>query len=113
MHRMTELTNRLPRAVAALASTGFLLALSAAPSAAAATEPLAPDCVEYVQGWRYTDVHNGCGDAVAITVDYTNGQGAPCRVLQPGQWATFAGYGTDGNHVTGLRTCDPAATAGG
>lgn len=111
MHRMTDLMNRLPRA-AALASAGLLLALPAAPSAAAATAPPAPACVEYAQSWRYTDVHNGCGDAVAVTVDYTNGQWAPCRVIQPGAWATFAGYGTDGNYVTGLRTCDPAAPTG-
>ncbi|MFF5504696.1 hypothetical protein [Streptomyces roseolus] len=38
---------------------------------------------------------------------------ALCRVLQPGEWATFAGCATDGNHVTGLRTCDPAVTTGG
>ncbi|MFC9729992.1 alpha-amylase [Streptomyces roseolus] len=108
---MTDLMNRLPRA-AALASAGLLLALPAAPSAVAATASSAPACVEYAQGWRYTDVHNGCGETVAVTVDYTNGQWAPCRVIQPGERATFAGYGTDGNYVTGLRTCDPAATTG-
>ncbi|MFI9001779.1 alpha-amylase [Streptomyces sp. NPDC053541] len=108
---MTHLKTRIARP-AALAAAGLLMALAAAPSAVAATGDPAPSCVEYYQSWRYTDVHNGCSDTVAVTVEYTNGQWAPCRVILPGQWATFAGYGTDGNYVTGLRTCDPDATGG-
>ncbi|MET9953352.1 alpha-amylase [Streptomyces sp. NPDC006339] len=111
---MTNLLQRVSRSAALTAATGagLLAALAAAPSAAAATEGAAPECVRYYQSWRYTDVHNGCGDTVAITVVYTNGQSAPCRVIPPGGWATFAGYGTDGNYVTGLRTCDPATPSG-
>lgn len=97
-----------PVALAAVTVAGLLTALAAAPSAAAATGSPAPECVEYFQSWRYTDVHNGCGETVSVTVEYTNGQWAPCRVIEPGGWATFAGYGTNGNYVTGLRTCDPS-----
>ncbi|WP_436995711.1 alpha-amylase [Streptomyces sp. enrichment culture] len=112
---MTNLMKRISRPAAltaAAAAAGLLVALAAAPSASAATQSAAPECVQYSQSWRYTNVFNGCGETVAVTVDYTNGQWAPCRVIEPGQWATFAGYGTDGNYVTGLRTCDPAATTG-
>lgn len=111
MRSMTNLMQRMTRpvALAVTAAAGVLMALTAAPSAVASTGSPAPDCVEYHQSWRYTDVFNGCGDTVAVTVEYTNGQWAPCRVISPGAWATFAGYGTDGNYVTGLRTCDPAA----
>ncbi|MGW6858385.1 alpha-amylase [Streptomyces xanthophaeus] len=88
--------------------------LDAGPAAGASTSSLAPECVEYFQGWRYTDVHNGCGDTVSVTVEYANGQWVPCRVIEPNGWATFSGYGTGANYVTGLRTCDPAVvTAGG
>ncbi|CAL9639676.1 alpha-amylase [Streptomyces sp. enrichment culture] len=109
---MNELLKRIARPVtlSAMTAAGLLTALTAAPSAAAATEATAPECVQYYQSWRYTDVFNGCGDTVAVTVEYTNGQSAPCRVIQPGGWATFAGYGTDGNYVTGLRTCDPTTS---
>ncbi|MFG3343835.1 alpha-amylase [Streptomyces sp. NPDC048018] len=100
-----------PVALAATAAAGLLMPLTAAPPAVGDTGSPAPECVEYVQSWRYTDVHNGCGDAVSVTVQYTNGQGAPCRALQPGEGATFAGYGSDGNYVTGLRTCDPTITS--
>ncbi|MEV8593589.1 alpha-amylase [Streptomyces sp. NPDC052012] len=96
-----------PFATATIAAAGLMMALTASHSAVAATEPAAPDCVQYFQSWRYTDVVNGCDDAVAVTVEYTNGQWAPCRVVQPGASVTFAGYGTDGNYVTGLLTCDP------
>ncbi|GAA3894990.1 hypothetical protein GCM10022244_01020 [Streptomyces gulbargensis] len=110
------MTNRMkhgarPTALAATVAAGLLTALATA-SPATAAESTAPECVQYHQSWRYTDVHNGCAETVAVTVAYTNGQWAPCRVVAPGQWATFAGYGTDGNYVTGLRTCDPAATSG-
>ncbi|WP_340559276.1 alpha-amylase [Streptomyces sp. GSL17-111] len=102
-----------PIALTATAAAGLMMTLAAAPSAAA-TESPAPECVQYYESWRYTHVHNGCDDTVAVTVDYTNGQSAPCRVLEPDAWATFSGYGTDGNHVTALRTCDPdpATTSG-
>ncbi|WP_236238886.1 alpha-amylase [Streptomyces sp. CC228A] len=111
MNRLKRIAQH-PAALAAAAAAGLLTVLAAAPSAAAASGSAAPECVEYYESWRYTDVRNGCGDTVAVTVEYTNGQWAPCRVIQPGEWATFAGYGTDGNHVTGLRTCDPAEASG-
>lgn len=113
MRGMTNLMQHIARPVALTVTTaaGLLTALAAAPSAVAATGSPAPECVEYSQSWRYTDVHNGCGDTVSVTVEYTNGQWAPCRVIEPGGWATFAGYGTDSNYVTTLRTCDPAAMA--
>ncbi|MFE6358415.1 alpha-amylase [Streptomyces sp. NPDC057806] len=97
-----------PLALATLATAGLFMSLCTAPSADAVTGSPAPECVEYFQSWRYTDVHNGCGDTVAVTVEYTNGQWAPCRVIAPGGWATFSGYGTNGNYVTALRACDPA-----
>ncbi|MEU3605453.1 alpha-amylase [Streptomyces sp. NPDC035033] len=110
---MANLMKQISRPVSltATAAAGLLMALTATPSAVADTGSPAPECVEYFQGWRYTDVHNGCGSTVSVTVEYTNGQWAPCRALQPGEWATFAGYGTDGNYVTGLRSCDPAGGA--
>ncbi|MET9622718.1 hypothetical protein ABZZ37_18395 [Streptomyces sp. NPDC006464] len=82
-------------------------AASADPGPGAGTAP------GHFQSWRYTDVHNGCGDTVSVTVGYVNGQWAPCRVIQPGGWATFSGYGTSGNYVAGLRTCDPAIVPAG
>ena len=100
-------------AVPAFLSLGVLTPLTAVPSAAVALEGPAPECVEYFQSWRYTDVHNGCDDAVSVTVEYTNNQWAPCRVIEPGGRATFAGYGTNENYVTGLRTCDPASPTTG
>ncbi|WP_330237939.1 alpha-amylase [Streptomyces sp. NBC_00525] len=109
------MTNRMKRISPAPALTAAiaagLLTLAAAPSASAATGTPAPDCVESFQSWRYTDVRNGCSDAVSVTVEYTNGQWAPCVTLQPGGWATFAGYGTNANYVTALRTCDLAPVA--
>ncbi|MEU6533340.1 alpha-amylase [Streptomyces sp. NPDC046928] len=96
-------------ALPAIAAAGLLIPLAGTPSAAATVGEPAPQCVEYFQSWRYTDVQNGCVDAVSVTVEYTNKQWAPCRVIEPGGRATFAGYGTDGNYVTGLRTCDPNA----
>ncbi|MFC9814200.1 alpha-amylase [Streptomyces virginiae] len=111
---MAHHTTRTARPIAltaltALTAAGLLLTPATTPSAAAATGSPAPACVEYAQSWRYTDVHNGCGDTVSVTVEYTNGQWAPCRVIEPGGRATFSGYGTNGNYVTGLRTCDPAS----
>ena len=98
-------------ALPAIAAAGLLIPLAGASSAAADVGEPAPQCVEYFQSWRYTDVHNGCAEAVSVTVEYTNGQWAPCRVIEPDARATFAGYGTDANYVTGLRTCDPASGA--
>ncbi|MEV5970132.1 alpha-amylase [Streptomyces sp. NPDC051921] len=124
-----------PAAVAATAAAGLLALLPTAPSAGAvttvpsagspsaetavATSPSAvavadsapPECVQYYASWRYTSVVNGCGTTVAVTVEYTDGQDAPCRVIEPGASATFAGYGPQLNHITGLRTCDPGSTA--
>ncbi|MCX4444946.1 alpha-amylase [Streptomyces sp. NPDC087866] len=110
---MANLMKQIPRpiALAATAAAGLLVALTTAPSAMADTGTSGPACVEYFQSWRYTDVHNGCSDTVFVTLQYTNAQWAPCRALQPGAWVTFAGYGTDGNYVTGLRTCDPVGGA--
>ncbi|MER6678069.1 alpha-amylase [Streptomyces sp. NPDC000983] len=103
-----------PAALATMAAAGLLMALSTTPPAVAVTGSPAPECVEYFQSWRYTDVHNRCGDTVSVTVEYTNGQWVPCRVIDADGWATFPGYGTDGNYVTALRTCDPAlVTASG
>ncbi|MER7516481.1 alpha-amylase [Streptomyces sp. NPDC126499] len=109
---MTKLITRIarPAALAATAATGLLAtALTAAPTAVAATESTPPECVRYYAGWRYTSVENGCDVTVAVTVEYADGQVAPCRVLEPGAWATFAGYGSRPDGVTGLRTCDPGA----
>jgi hypothetical protein len=98
--------------LASTTTVGLLTTVTATPSVAAPAVSPAPECVEYYQSWRYTDVVNNCGDTVAVTVAYTNGQDAPCRVIAPRAWATFAGYGTDGNYVTALRTCEPALVTG-
>ncbi|MET9655210.1 hypothetical protein ABZZ44_33755 [Streptomyces sp. NPDC006460] len=50
---------------------------------------------------------------LSVTVASMNGQWAPCRVVEPGGWATFSGYGPSGNHVVGLRTCAPAIVPAG
>jgi hypothetical protein len=67
------------------------------------------DCVHYYSDWRYTTVVNDCDTTVNVTVEYTDGQGAPCRTLLPRAIATFAGYGPQLNYVTGLNTCTPAS----
>ncbi|MEU0430105.1 alpha-amylase [Streptomyces sp. NPDC006290] len=67
------------------------------------------DCVHYYSDWRYTTVVNDCDTTVNVTVEYTDGQGAPCRTLLPQAIATFAGYGPQLNYVTGLSTCTPAS----
>lgn len=111
---MGNLTTRISRPVALAAgvAAGLLTAVTVAPSAAAAAESAPPECVQHHSGWRYTHVVNGCDVPVAVTVEYTDGQAAPCRVIDPGAWATFAGYGPQFNYVTGLRTCDPTTTSG-
>ncbi|WP_405915219.1 alpha-amylase [Streptomyces sp. NBC_00728] len=68
-----------------------------------------PDCVHYYSDWRYTTVVNDCDTTVDVTVEYTDGQGAPCRALLPQAIATFSGYGPQLNYVTGLSTCTPAS----
>ncbi|MFJ6940405.1 alpha-amylase [Streptomyces sp. NPDC101132] len=98
-----------PVVLAAMTAAGLLMPLATAPAAAATAAPPAPECVEHFQSWRYTDVHNVCSYTVSVTVEYTNDQWAPCRVIDPDGWATFAGYGTGGNYVTALRTCDPTS----
>ena len=102
---MTTRIARISRhaALAVMTAAGLLL-IAARPVGATAETP-APSCVEYYQSWRYTDVHNGCQDTVSVTVEYTNDQWAPCRVIGAGGWVTFSGYGPDGNYVTGLWTC--------
>ncbi|WP_063830702.1 carbohydrate-binding module family 20 domain-containing protein [Kitasatospora phosalacinea] len=101
---------RVPRPIAlAAAGAAVLLApLAAAPSASAAEGTAPPTCVQYYSSWRYTEVANDCSAAVGISVRYTDGQVSPCRTVPPGARATFAGYGTDMNYVTGLLTCSPA-----
>ncbi|MFE9773641.1 alpha-amylase [Streptomyces sp. NPDC005931] len=100
--------------LAATAAAALSAVLTAAPPAAALTDTTPPECVQYYAGWRYTIVVNGCERNVAVTVEYTDGQDAPCRIIEPGASATFAGYGPQLNYVTGLRTCgpDPAPTSG-
>ncbi|MFF2368715.1 alpha-amylase [Streptomyces sp. NPDC058122] len=66
-----------------------------------------PDCVHYYSDWRYTTVVNDCDTTVDVTVQYTEYQDAPCRTLPPRAIATFAGYGPQLNHVTGLSACTP------
>ncbi|MFI0960385.1 alpha-amylase [Streptomyces sp. NPDC021080] len=68
-----------------------------------------PDCVHYYSDWRYTTVVNDCDTTVDVTVQYTDGQGAPCRTLLPRAIATFAGYGPQLNYVTGLSGCTPSS----
>ncbi|WP_258049561.1 alpha-amylase [Streptomyces finlayi] len=93
-------------ALVAAAVASVLMALAAAPSAVAATAA-APECVQHYSGRRYSTVVNSCDVTAAVTVEYTDGQAAPCRVIEPGMSATFAGYGPQLNYVTGLRTCEP------
>ncbi|MCC8340254.1 alpha-amylase [Streptomyces sp. R1] len=106
MSRMKRVKRTL--ALAAVSAAGLLMTVAATPSVAAPAQSPAPACVEYYQSWRYTDVVNNCAETVAVTVEYTNGQDAPCRVIAPGAWATFAGYGTDGNYAIAVRTCEPS-----
>ncbi|WP_285739847.1 alpha-amylase [Kitasatospora phosalacinea] len=115
MTNTTTALRRIPRslAVAAVAAVGVLAPLAAASSAAAVESTPAPSCVEYYPSWRYTQVHNGCSDAEAVAVQYQDGTVSPCQVIQADGWMTYAGYGTTMNYVTGLLTCDPAATATG
>ncbi|MFD3537128.1 alpha-amylase [Streptomyces sp. NPDC058664] len=113
---MTSLTSCIPRPVVLAATTaaGLLLALTTVPSAAAVTTSAPPECVQHHSSWRYTHVVNGCDAAIAVTVEYADGQTAPCRVIEPGTSATFAGYGPGLNYVTGLQTCEPdSVTSGG
>jgi hypothetical protein len=98
-----------PAALATATAVGFLAALTAAPSTAAAAGSAPPECVQYYASWRYTTVVNSCDVTVAVTVEYTDGEAAPCRVIEPGASATFAGYGPQLNHVAGLRTCEPVS----
>ncbi|MGW5879199.1 hypothetical protein ACWFMI_21895 [Nocardiopsis terrae] len=104
-------TTRTSRRIAfAAVAAGGLLTLAAAPSAAADTTSPPPECVQYHSSWRYTHVSNGCESTVTVTVEYTDGQEASCRVIEPGGWATFNGYGPRLNYVTGLRVCDSDST---
>ncbi|MET7986172.1 MULTISPECIES: hypothetical protein [unclassified Streptomyces] len=69
--------------------------------------PTVPDCVHYYSDWRYTTVVDDCDTTVNVTVQYTDGQDAPCRTLLPRAIATFAGYGPQLNYVIGLSGCTP------
>lgn len=101
---MANLMKRVSRPAVLLsaAAAGFLMALSSP----AAADSAAPECVQYFSSWRYTNVNNGCDDTVNVAVEYTDGTVSPCRTIEPGEWATFSGYGTQGNYVTGLLTCE-------
>ncbi|MER6561140.1 alpha-amylase [Streptomyces sp. NPDC001027] len=99
--------------VLAVAALAWLLPAAAAAggvgrAADAAPEP-APDCVSYRSDWRYTIVVNDCAASQDVTVEYLDGQPAPCRRVAPGGQATFAGYGPQLNYVTAVRTCAVAA----
>ncbi|MFJ1754893.1 carbohydrate-binding module family 20 domain-containing protein [Kitasatospora sp. NPDC088134] len=100
-----------PLALATVGAAGLLASLTTAPSASAAEGTAPPACVQYYSSWRYTQVANDCSTAVSVSVQYTNGQSSSCQTVQPGTWATFNGYGTDMNYVTGLLTCTPAPVA--
>ncbi|MDK1474672.1 alpha-amylase [Streptomyces sp. 549] len=99
-------TSRLHRRAFALIGG---LALAAAPclpaSAAAAPAASAPhaqhdpqtqhetSCVTVNAGWRYAFATNGCAYPMTVRVAYADQDTAACRVLEPGQVATFPGYG--------------------
>ncbi|MGW3665018.1 alpha-amylase [Streptomyces sp. NPDC005141] len=111
--------HRLRTALGLFAAALGLLSASGAPATARDGGRVAPDdgsvhatqapeCVHYYSDWRYTTVVNDCDTTVDVTVDYTDGQAAPCRTLLPRAIATFAGYGPQLNYVTGLSTCTPA-----
>ncbi|MGW4813345.1 carbohydrate-binding module family 20 domain-containing protein [Kitasatospora cineracea] len=100
-----------PFALVAVGTAGLLASLATAPSASAAEGTAPPACVQYYSSWRYTQVTNNCSTAVSVSVQYTNGQSSICQTVQPSAMATFDGYGTDLNYVTGLLTCTPAPVA--
>jgi hypothetical protein len=99
---------QLRAALATTAVAGLLTALSAG-HAMADGDSTVPECVHHHSDWRYTSVVNDCAVTVDVTVEYTDGQTVPCRTVAPGAWATFPGYGTTSNYVTGLRACTPAS----
>ncbi|MCF4136856.1 alpha-amylase [Streptomyces sp. Tue 6430] len=100
----------LAQAAATAAAALTVLLTSPAASRAAIADPPgtpAPDCAHHYADRRHTTVVNDCDTTVSVTVDYADGQWAPCRTLAPHDVATFAGYGFGENRVTGLRTCLP------
>ncbi|MEV6616984.1 alpha-amylase [Streptomyces sp. NPDC051051] len=100
----------LAQAVATAAAALAVLLTSPAASHAAIADPPgtpAPDCAHHHADRRYTTVVNDCDTTVSVTVDYADGQWAPCRTLAPRDIATFAGYGFGENRVIGLSTCLP------
>ncbi|WP_304453037.1 hypothetical protein [Nocardiopsis sp. YSL2] len=106
---MANLMTRASRPAALIATAAAGLLMSLPSTAAADTTP--PECVEYFSNWRYTHVNNDCDTTVAVELEYTDGMVSSCRVIEPGAWATFSGYGTNGNYVTEMRTCEPASVA--
>lgn len=95
--------------VLAVAALAWLLPVAGAGRAADSAPEPAPDCVHHSSDWRYTTVVNDCAASQDVTVEYLDGQPAPCRRIAPGDRATFAGYGPQLNYVTGVRTCVVAA----
>jgi len=107
-HAMTR--PPLRAGVLAVTALAWLLLPGAGAGRAADTAPEpAPDCVHHRSDWRYTTVVNDCAASQDVTVDYLDGQPAPCRRVAPGDQATFAGYGPQLNYVTGVRLCVVAA----
>ncbi|UGY94681.1 alpha-amylase [Streptomyces gobiensis] len=74
-------------------------------STAVAQDGAPPPCVSYASSWRYTFVTNGCEDPQSVQVVYTDGMVSPCRLIEPQQTATFAGYGFNANHPTHMELC--------
>src|SRR4051794_1387007 len=97
------------RSIAPPLALGLLtFSLAIAPPAralGAAADEQAPTCVEYFPSWRYTLVANHCGDPHDLTVQYRDPTDVGCRVVAPGDTATFPGYGVQGNQVVGIALC--------
>ncbi|QGV77997.1 alpha-amylase [Streptomyces ficellus] len=108
MFALTRSTIRVAIAGATAGLAAVAVCLTASTGASAAPLPAggeAPSCVAYASGWRYTFVTNDCGSAQDVTVTYLDGTTVPCRSVAPGGTATFPGYGTGGNAVTGVALC--------
>ncbi|MCZ4124683.1 alpha-amylase [Streptomyces sp. H39-S7] len=71
----------------------------------------APTCVEFFPSWRYTFVANHCTDQQNLTVLYRDHTDVGCRLVAPGDTATFPGYGVQGNEVVGIALCAGPDTA--
>ncbi|WP_182607009.1 alpha-amylase [Streptomyces alkaliphilus] len=82
-------------------------ALDPAPaSAPGQTVPTtAPGCVHLYAGLRYTHLHSECEEEHLLRVRYTFGEVSDCRLVVPGGWHTFRGYGFDGDHPVAVEPC--------